>query len=121
VYNEIRQMEDRLRAAMLAGNVAELDELIDDRLLFIGPDSGVYRKEDDLALHRSGQETLTRVDLQDVQIESHGSTAVTVVLVDMAGVFKGQAFAGKYRYIRTWLRSSDGWRVIAGSVCAVAA
>jgi hypothetical protein len=117
---EIRQMEERLRGAMLSSNVAELDALIHDRLLFIGPDSGVYRKDDDLELHRSGQEKLTRVDLKDVQIESHGSTAVAVVVAELAGIFKGQEFEGRYRYIRTWVRSGEGWQVIAGSVCAVA-
>jgi Domain of unknown function (DUF4440) len=40
----IRAQEHRLRDAMLAGNVAELDALIDDRLLFVGPDGGVYSK-----------------------------------------------------------------------------
>ena len=40
--NEIRQMENRLREAMLASNVAELVALIDDRLLFIGPASAVH-------------------------------------------------------------------------------
>jgi ketosteroid isomerase-like protein len=118
---EIRQLEDRLRVAMLASDISELDVLIHDRLLFVGSDCVVYRKEDDLELHRSGQEKLTQVDLKDVQIESHGSTAIAVVVADMAGIFKGQEFEGRYRYIRTWTRSSEGWRVIAGSVCAVAA
>lgn len=117
---EIRQMEDRLRGAMLTSDVARLDALIHDRLLFVGPDSGVYRKNDDLELHRSGQVRLRRLDLRDVQIELHGSTALAVVLADLTGVFKGQEFEGRYRYIRTWVRSGEDWQVIAGSVCAVA-
>ncbi len=117
--SEIRSMEQHLRAAMLASNVAELDALIDDRLVFVGPDSKVYRKEDDLALHRSGQQTLSRLDLKEVQIEMHGATAVTVVLADLAGVFKGQAFEGSFRYLRTWQRFGEAWRIVAGSVCAV--
>jgi hypothetical protein len=32
MQSEILQVEERLRAAMLAGNVAELDALIEDRL-----------------------------------------------------------------------------------------
>ena len=57
---EIHQAEERLRAAMLTGDVSELDALIDDRLVFIGPDGGAYTKEDDLELHRSGAERVTR-------------------------------------------------------------
>lgn len=119
VIPEICQMEDRLRGAMLSSNVAELDALIHDQLLFIGPDGGLNHKNDDLDLHRSGQEKLSQVDLIDVQIEPHGSTAVSVVVADMAGTFKGQEFQGRYRYIRTWARTDEGWKVIAGSVCAI--
>jgi hypothetical protein len=117
--SEIRQLEDRLRLAMLAGDVGELDALIDDRLLFVGPDGGVYRKEEDLELHRSGAEKLARVDLREVRIEPHGTTAVAVVVADLEGVFKGEEFEGRYRYIRTWVRSGAAWRIIAGSVCAL--
>lgn len=116
---EIRQMEDRLRGAMLSSNVAELDALIHDQLLFIGPDGGLIRRNDDLELYRSGQEKLSQVDLIDVQIEPHGSTAVAVVVADVAGTFKGQEFKGRFRYIRTWARNDEGWKVIAGSVCAI--
>ncbi|WP_216900633.1 nuclear transport factor 2 family protein [Synechococcus sp. CCY 9618] len=115
--HDVRQLEERLRVAMLASDVKELDVLIHDRLLFVGPDGGVYSKADDLALHRSGQETLTRIDLIDIQVALHDATAVAVVRTEMAGVFKGQPFEGCFRYIRTWLRSGEGWQVIAGSVC----
>lgn len=119
MHTEIHQVEERLRAAMLTSNVTELDALIDDQLLFIGPDGGVNRKADDLELHRSGAQQLTRVDLEEVLIELHGSTAIAVVLANLAGVFKGQAFAGHYRYTRTWVRGDQGWRIVAGSVCSV--
>jgi ketosteroid isomerase-like protein len=79
----------------------------------------VYDKEDDLALHRSGEQRLTRVELRDLSIEVHAATAVTVVEAELEGVFKGQAFAGRYRYLRVWSRGEDGWRIIAGSVCGV--
>lgn len=116
---EIRQMEERLRTAMLTSNVADLEALIDDQLLFVGPDGGVYHKADDLELHRSGAEQLTRVDLEEILIERHGSTAIAVVLATVAGQFKGDAFAGRYRYTRTWMRGDKGWRIVAGSVVAV--
>ncbi len=45
--NEIRVAEACLRSAMLASDGQQLDHLIDDRLLFVGPDSRVYSKQDD--------------------------------------------------------------------------
>lgn len=116
---EIRQVEERLRNAILSSDVTELDALIDDRLLFIGPDGGVYSKADDLELHRSSKERLTRFDLKEVLIELHGSTAIAVVRANLAGSFKGEAFEGDYRYTRTWLRGDRGWRIIAGACAAL--
>lgn len=118
---EIERLEERLRTAMESSHVAELDALIDDRLVFIGPDGLLYDKEDDLGLHRSGEQRLTSVALRNLAIEVHGATAVSVVEADLEGVFKGEAFAGRYRYLRVWSRTDDGWRIIAGSVCAIPA
>ncbi|HEY0181015.1 MAG TPA: nuclear transport factor 2 family protein [Dokdonella sp.] len=116
MHAEIERLEERLRVAMLASDVAELDALIDDRLLFIGPDGRLYRKNDDLDLYRSGAQRLTRVDLEDVAVERHGSTAVTVVLANLAGEFNGRAFEGRSRYTRTWVRGEHGWKIVSGSV-----
>lgn len=121
MHTEIPLLEERLRAAMLTGNVAELDLLIDDRLLFIGPDGRVYGKQEDLELHRSGAEQITRADFEEIRVEAHGLVAISTVRARMAGVFRGAAFEGEFRYIRTWLRGEHGWRIIAGSVSAVPA
>ena len=118
---EIAQLENRLRTAMLTSDIEELDALIDDRLLFVGPDTRLYRKADDLELHRSGVQKITRLDFEDVLIELHGKTAITMVVAYLAGVFKGQGFEGRYRYSRTWVQGDAGWRVVSGSVCLLPA
>ena len=41
-------------AAQLASNAAELSALLDERLLFTGPDGGLYTKQDDLDVYRTG-------------------------------------------------------------------
>lgn len=119
--NEILDVEERLRIAMLTSNVAELDTLINDRLLFVGPDGSVYSKSDDLELHRSGTTQFTCIEFVDIQVERYESTAVSIVLANSTGNFKGTSFGGYSRYTRTWVFGSKGWQVVSGSVCAVAA
>lgn len=121
MHSDIAQLEERLRTAMLAGDVPELDALIDDRLCFVGPDGGLYGKADDLELYRSGAQKLARIDFEDVLIEQYGSTAIAVVLADLAGVLGGQVFEGRFRYTRTWVRGDLGWKIVSGSVCGVPA
>ncbi len=59
--DSILTAEADLRAAQLAGDVAALDRLLDDGLVFTGLDGAVVGKADDLALHRSGRLRITRV------------------------------------------------------------
>lgn len=113
--------ERRLRDAMLTGNVRELDLLLHPELLFIGPDGGIYGKEDDLALHRTGQPRMTSIDILDERHVHHAEASLASVMAHMKGTFKGQAFAGDFQYLRLWIRSPDGWQVAGGSVAAITA
>lgn len=118
---QVLRLEDRLRTAMLRGDVDELDALIDDRMVFIGPDGLVYGKEDDLALHRSGEQRLRSLELREFGIEVHAASAVVATVTDLEGNFRGERFAGRYRYLRVWSRAGLDWRVVAGSVSSLPA
>ena len=121
MHEEIRRHEERLRQAMLAGDVAELDRLLDDALLFVGPDTRVYGKADDLALHRSRTTRFTCLDVRDLRLASHGDAAVVTVEADLAGEHGGAPFAGRFRYLRLWAKRPGGWKVVGGSVCGLPA
>jgi uncharacterized protein DUF4440 len=51
---EIVGLEARLRAAQLSADVAALDALLAETLLFTGPDGSFGRRQQDLAAHGSG-------------------------------------------------------------------
>lgn len=117
---ELRAAERALQAAQLASDVAELDRLIDDRLIFTGPDGQLYRKEDDLRLHGSGEQKMSRVDEEDLEVLVVGNTGVTCFLGTVAGVLSGSEFTARVRYTRTWVHDDSlGWRLIAGHVSGV--
>lgn len=112
----IRSLEESLRNAMLTSDVAALDSLLADELVFVGPSGDVFSKEGDLELHRSGRQQLTRAEWRSVAIAMHGQSAVTVVTANLAGTFEGTAFSGDFRYCRFWAVTDLGWRVVGGSV-----
>jgi hypothetical protein len=51
----LRSAERRLQLAQLRSDVAELDALVDERLIFTGPDGRLYGKQDDLDIHGQGR------------------------------------------------------------------
>jgi uncharacterized protein DUF4440 len=69
--DELREAERRLQAAQLAGNIAALDQLLDDRVIFtFGPGGKCYTKHDDL-------QVLTKVTEEDLTVLVEGRTGVT--------------------------------------------
>jgi hypothetical protein len=116
---EILQHEEALRIAMLTSDLAALDYLIADDLVFVGPSGEVFHKQDDLALHRSGRQKLTMAEWLAVDISVREQAAVASVTAELAGSFDGTEFAGHFRYCRFWVRTATGWQVLGGSVVAL--
>jgi hypothetical protein len=114
--DSLRACESDLRQAQLASNVAVLDRLLDDELVFTGPDGAVYGKADDLDAHRHGWICITRLDPSEERIQRFRGIAVVSVRMEMAGTFRDAPFAGPYRYTRVWCERAEGWRVVAGHV-----
>lgn len=113
----VQQLESRLRQAQLDGDVDALDQLIDDALLFAGPDGALASKADDLAMHRSGVVRFAEHEPRDLQWRAITDDVVAVSLVArLALTFHGQPVAGTFRYTRVWARREGDWRVVAGSV-----
>ena len=111
--------EAALRRAQLASDVTELDRLLDDALVFTGPDGDLYSKADDLDAHRTGTVRITRLEASEERIQRFGDIAIVIVRMEMSGMFRGEAFSGPFRYTRIWRAQADGWRIVAGHVSAV--
>lgn len=117
--DSLRAVDRRLQAAQLTADADTLAELIDDRLVFTGPDGRLYSKEDDLRLQRSGQQRLTEVTEEELTALVDGDVGVTWFRGRLAGVFQGEEFSAHVRYTRTWIRTPAGWRLLAAHVSSV--
>ena len=117
--SDVEQLEERLRRAMLASDVTELDGLLSDRLMFVTPDGATLGKEGDLDAHRSGLIRISALTPLERYIELFGMTAVVNAEMEMAGSFAGAPFAGRFRYTRVWHHDGAQPKVVAGHVCAV--
>ncbi|MFE9423612.1 nuclear transport factor 2 family protein [Kitasatospora sp. NPDC006697] len=116
----LRAADRRLQAAQLAADAEGLEPLLDDRLVFTGPDGSQFGKGADLELQRSGRQRLTRLEEEELAVLVTGATGVSWFLGTVAGSLDGQEFAARVRYTRTWVHTADhGWRVIAAHCGAV--
>lgn len=117
---QIRKQEARLYAAMRASDVAELDALIADDLLFVGPTGDLATKEMDLELHRTGGTQFHEFVPKSLDIRVWSDHfAFAIAKIYLKGEFLGSAFAGDYCYTRVWRKGETGWQIAGGSVSAV--
>jgi hypothetical protein len=118
---EIVAREESLLRAITTNDVALLDDLLHDDLLFNGPDGSTGTKAIDLANYRSGGIQLRRAEASDRIMSAIGDDVVVAVTVTLEGSYLGVQVDGRYRYLRVWKRVGGAWRVIGGSVVAVPA
>jgi len=118
---EIVERETALLHAITTNDVALLDDLLHDELLFNGPDGQTGTKAQDLANYRSGGIQLRRADASDRLIRAVGDDVVVAVTVTLEGTYLGMRADGRYRYLRVWKRIGGAWRVIGGSVVSLPA
>ena len=116
----LRSAERRLQLAQLRSDVAELDALVDERLIFTGPDGRLYGKQDDLDVHGQGRQVMSKVEQHDLRVIVAGQLGVTCFYGRLEGVLDGEPFAAQLRYTRTWLFDEDrGWQLVAGHASIV--
>lgn len=116
----IADLEAKLQHAMLTSDVAVLDELIADDLVWTMHTGFVGSKQYDLEAHRSGIFQFTKVDISDRQIHPFSDDCVVVTLkAELAGTLNGQAFSEPFRFTRVWLRRQDRWQIAAGHVSQI--
>ena len=120
--DEIVAREVELRAAQLAADVAALDRLIADELLFAGPDGQLGTKAQDLDAHGSGVVRFRAHEPEELRVRRIGKhVAIASLRARLAVEIGGQTVQGTYRYTRVWARE-DGraWRVVGGQVSEIA-
>lgn len=117
----VREAEERLRIAALKGDVAGLDALLADDLVFVDFMGRVLDKAADIDLHRTGALKLSRLTFSDLSLRQIDERTVhTVLRVEAEGTAQGAPFAANLRFSRLWRLSDKGWQAMAIHSSAIA-
>lgn len=114
---EIENCEEKLLAAIRSCDVAALDELLHEDLLFNLPDGETKTKAFDLETYRSGNMAVESISAVDRTISAISSeTAVVATTINLKAKWYDTPIDGRFRYLRVWKSCDGNWKVIAGSV-----
>lgn len=118
---EIAHCEQQLREAMLHSDVAQLERLLGDALIFINQDGARLTKADDIAAHQSGLLAITSLSQQGERIiQSFSDTAIVCLTTEVSGTYADQQFGGVFAYSRVWRHMDGRWQVVHAHCSAVA-
>jgi ketosteroid isomerase-like protein len=111
--------EIELLTAIKTADVAALDKLLHDDLLFNLPEGQTITKEFDLETYRSGKVKIETLEAADQIINIIEDTAVVSVIILLKGTYDNNPIANSFRYIRVWKQFGESLKVIAGSCVAL--
>lgn len=119
--NQVNQYEARLKRAMLASDVRELDELLADDLIFTNHLGQCINKQEDLHGHAAGLLKIDEIRTDEMRVQLHHRIAIVSVRTYLSGRYNGTTSAGFFRFTRIWsMFPAGGLQVIAGHACMVA-
>jgi ketosteroid isomerase-like protein len=118
---QIVQVEDRLRTAMLRCDVAALDELLAPDLIFTNHLGQLLGKDDDLAAYHSGVLKVVSMEPSEQHVRALGDVAVVSVRMQLTGTYEGAPACGDFRFTRVWARSQqEAWQIVAAHAGPIA-
>jgi hypothetical protein len=114
VQTEIAALEELLRLAELGPDPDFFEEVLADEVVLVNEeDKPFLAKAKVVEAHQRGAgPTFTRVDMSEMKIVDHGIAAV----VTCKGNYEGSQGSYTLKFMRVWVKKSDRWQIIAGSI-----
>ncbi|AXB31745.1 nuclear transport factor 2 family protein [Vibrio campbellii] len=114
LIQEVINAEHRLKASMVSSDLAVLDELLADNLVFINHFGHRVSKQEDIALHQSGLLSIASIELSDLQVEPHGNCVLVYANAEIIGTYDGAESNGRFAFSRVWLKKDGKLQVVSG-------
>jgi ketosteroid isomerase-like protein len=108
--NDILALVDRWAAAEQGNDAGQLDGLLADDFVGVGPLGFVLTRQQWLERFGNGLENRT-FKVEDPHVHDHGSAAVVVGVDNQETSFRGGDNSGRFRLTLTAVRPADRWRV----------
>jgi ketosteroid isomerase-like protein len=117
---EVRQMIEKYRAAILQRDIAALEKIWADDYVFVNAAGDVLGKTERLANIKSGTTTLDSIKHEEnATVRVYENSAVTTSRVTLKGQYSGQPISGEYRSILVWVKGSGGWQLVSNQLTAL--
>lgn len=112
---EIIKCEENFLQALLGSDLKVLEGTLHDDVIYNHASGEVWTKKMDIDAFKVATPVIEKVDCIDRKIEIFGDTAIVSTAIHLKGIFGGHQVEGKSRFLRTWKKFADGWKIIAAA------
>lgn len=114
VKSEVAALEERLKQAELGPDPTFFEQYLDDELVIVSNGEVSSPKAKIVEAHQPGKgQKFTRVEMTDMQIVEHGTTAV----VTCKGHFEtDNGVSHDLKFMRVWAKKNNCWKIVAGTI-----
>jgi len=119
MIQEINQCEEAFLEAIRTLNIEVLEELIHDDLIYNNPSGDIMNKEMDLKFAKSGNIIVDSCSCLEREIKLFDNTAIVSTVIHLKASVMGNQVDGNTRFLRTWKKFEDGWKIIGAASIAL--
>lgn len=122
VERHLIELERQLSDALVRQDVAVLDRLWSNDLVFTFPDGKVSNKRERLAGQKPGAQSSqseSETTNDEVKVYVYGNTAVVTVLATWRGKTNNQAYSSQFQATHVWAKQEGRWQLVAAHVSPV--
>jgi ketosteroid isomerase-like protein len=117
---EIRQLVEKYRTAILQRDIATLEKIWADDYVFVNAAGDVLTKTERLANVKSGATALDSINEEEnVTVRVYQNSAVVTSRVTLKGQYSGQPISGEYRSTLVWVKGPGGWQLVSNQLTAL--
>jgi len=118
---EVRQMIEKYRAALLKRDIPTLEQIWADDYVFVNALGEVLTKAQRLANAKSGETTLESINEQEkITVRVYQNSAVATSRVSIRGKYSGRSVSGQYRSTHVWVKGPTSWQLVSNQLTALA-
>jgi len=117
----IRQLEDQRYRAMCEGDIATLDKLLADTLVYTHSYGGADGKTSYLDGVRAKKWVYRKIERPKENIQVHGDCAVVTGQVRIELLAEGKPKTLSSAYTNVWIKRPQGWQMVAWQSTPLAA
>ena len=115
--------EERLRLAMISGDVEEADKLFSDSLIFVNHLGQLISKDYDISAQKQAQEQgsfkMTKINIAKQNIRVIDNVAVVISDAEVDVVINNEKIADHLIYTRIWQNFDSEWKLIGGQATRI--